>query len=473
MGSVQLIQRDCAARCQIRIGQTVVIADEHQSGQMRRNHGVQLHDVFAGSHLEHAVVVIAVVLTDHRDIRQLDRTIRGVHRELHIPNNCIRLDNDVAVAHLDEGVRVQLLATEQILEDDVSAGDDVQRLLLRADGAARSGDQRDILIRSDIRIRLFVCSAIHKASGLIGHGNNYLSARQRAERIGHSGNLCQHLRITGRAQQHDASVGAYAVIVGQRVVQNAVNGFHGQPRFAAMLDQRLGSAGCCRSLIPVRTVKVPVPSLNILRHHVGQAFERHVLPVLQDELRLNRRVPTAVEVDLRVRVGNLQIVGLIRPAIEDRAELADAILVCIHKHEHLSGIGNVQIVVNAIALTGDVIVRRQRGLLDREIIDRAVDLCVALVAVRLVESDVITGILVIRIDRLDHQRCRPRTGIGDDHVVIVEANRPSTYGEVIVALLIITAEHDAAILFVRLVLLRGIAVGKEHILLNVYRHSAI
>ena len=440
---------------------------------MRGHHGIQLHDVPAGSHFEHAVVVIAVVLADHRDIRQLDRTVLRVHTEQHIPNHGIRLDDDVAVAHLDEGVRVQLRAAEQILEDDVSACDDVQRLLLRADGAGRSGDQRDILIRSDVRSRLCVGSAVHKASGLIGHGDNHLSARQRAQRIGHPGNLRQHLRAAALARQDDASVGAHADSVGQRVVQNAVDGFDGQVRLAAILDQRLGSVGHCGRLIPVRTVEVPVPFLNVLSHHVGQAFERHVLPLLQGELRLNRFVLAAVEVDLRVRVGNLQIARLIRFAIEDRVELAGAVGVRVHKHEHLSGIGNVQIVVDAIALTGDVIVLRQRGLLDRKIVDRAVDQRVALVAVRLEESDSIAGVRVIRVSRLDQQRRRPRAGIEDIDAVLVEIDLPCTHGEVVVALIIIMAEHDAVFILIRYICRLGVAVGKEHILVKGYVNDTV
>ena len=476
MACIQLSQRDGAARRQVRIGRADRIADEHQSGQMLGNHRIQLHDVSAGGHSEHAVVVIAIVIADHRDIRQLDRTVLRVHGEQHIPNHRIRLDDDVAFAHLDVGVRVKLLAANQILEENVSAGDDIQRLIRRADGAGRAGDERDVLDRFDVRRRLIARPAIQKASGLIGHGDDHLPARKRAERVAHPGNLDQLLRVEARPLRHNAAVGAHADAAGQRVVEHAVLGFNGQPGLAAVRDQRFCAADLLGRLIPVRAVEVPVPSLNILGHHVGQAFERHVLILLQEELRLNRRVGAAVAVDFRVRVGDLHVAGLIRPAVEDRSKLAGTIGVRVHEHQHLAAFGDVQVIVDAIALSGDVIVRRQRGLLDRDVPDRAVELGIAdrlrigiaaLVGVRIVESDKIAGIRVVRIGRLDHQRRHPRAGIGDFHFVAVEIDRLiPRYGEVIVALFIIRAEHDAFQILAGVRRRCCIAVGKVHILQN-------
>ena len=453
MVGIHLIQRDRTAGRQRRVGQAVIVARQHQSGQVLGNHGTQLHDVSAGGHDEHAIVVIAIVLADHREIRQLDRAVLRVHGELHIPNHGIRLDDDVAVAHLDVGVRIQLLAADQILEDDVSAGDDVQGLLRRADGAGRTGDQRYVPIRSDVRSRLSVRSAVHKASGLIGHGDNHLAARQRAERIAHPGNLNQLLRAAALARQDDASVGAHADTVGQRVGQNAFLGFDGQPCLSAIGDQRLASAGDLGRRHPIAAIEVPVPSLNIRGHHVGQAFQHHVLLLLQDELRLNLLIGAAVEIDLRVHVGNLHVAGLVRAAVVDRVELAGAVGVRVHEHQHPAGCGDVQIIVDAIALSGDVIVRRQLGLLDLNVADRAVELgvadqlrigVVAFVGVRLVESDGIAGILVIRIGRLDQQRCRPRVGIGNLDAVISDLNHVPAHKVADIAAAFNVAVHNAA-----------------------------
>ena len=465
MVSVQLIQRDGAACRQLRIGHAVHIALQHQTGQVRGNHGAQLHDVAAGCHPDHAVVVVAVVLADHREVRQLDRAVLRVHGEQHVTNHGIRLDDDVAVADLDVGIRGQLLAADQIPEENVSASDDVQRLLRRSDGAGRAGHQRHVLLRGDVRSRLPVRSAIQQASILIGHGDDHLTARERSQRIAHSGNLRELLRIGARAVQDDAAVGAHADAVGQRVVQHAVDGLHGQPRFAAIVDPRLASAGGNGCPQPVRAIKVPVTALHIPGDHVGQAFQRHVL-LLQVELRLNRRAFAAVLIDQRIRVHDLHEAGFIRPAIKDRSEFADAVGIRVHQHQHPAVCGDVQVIVDAVALTGDVLVLRQRGLFDRNVADRAVDLRIAVPAVRLVESNVIVGIRVVRISRLDHQRRRARTCIDDAHTVIVERNRLEAQGIVIVALVVIAADDDAILVLGGHGARLGIAVGEVHILVN-------
>ena len=331
---------------------------------------------------------------------------------------------------MDVGIGLQRTAADKVVEDDLSARFNGQRLVGGADGAGGTGGNGDVLFGLDVGLRLARLPAVEKRTGRIGHGDGYVLTSQRAQRIVQALDLDDLLGLRGRAHNLNAAVGANAqALAHQRVVEHAVHSLDGQVGGSAVGNTGYAIGRRGGGLQPIGSVEVPVAALGVGGNHIGEALKLHAHARVEGDHRLHGGNLLRVLVQQRVGICQRHVVGAVSRAVEHRAE--DDVFACIrHQHQHVAGIlVDVEIVVDAVTRARLVGVAGHGGFLDGHVVNLAVDggvvtgIRAAILRGRFVNVDLVIAKFIVAL--VFHRRGNAhgtvaQRGVVDGYVVVIQ-----------------------------------------------------
>ena len=426
-----LVEGDVSADVDVGVGFADLVAHELDAGE--RTHAadrVELEDVLGGIEAKHAIVLVAIVKADDGHVGQGDAAFLRSDLQQHVHHDGAGLDDDVALFGLDVGIGLQLSAADEVFEDDLAARFDVERVIVSADGAGGTGFEGDIALGLDVGTGLVRLSAVQERAGRVRHGDDDVLAGDDAKLVLHALGLDDLLGLVRRTNSLHAAIGTDAqVVLREREVENVVHGLDGQVGRAivgnaghAVLGRRVG-------LEPLGAVEVPEAALRVGGDDVGEALKLHLHARLEGDDRLLGRGIRREGAEQRVGVFEDHVVGLVGGTVEHGAE-DDVVLLVRNQHQHLAGIlVDVEVVVDAVAVAGHIVVRGHLLQLDGHIFDRAVDVGIVagrlaavlgggLVEVDLVVAELLVALIVHR--RGDAHGAVAQGGVVDGHVVDVQ-----------------------------------------------------